>query len=78
MYETGIAHTLGRNVIPIAQSMDDVPFDLKHHRVLVYLNNREGLNELSVQLAKRLSSFVVPKPECKATPVEDDDDDVPF
>ena len=27
MYETGIAHTLGKLVIPISQSLDDVPFD---------------------------------------------------
>src|SRR5204863_4717211 len=39
MYETGIAHTLGRDVIPIAQALDDVPFDLRHHRVLKYLPN---------------------------------------
>src|ERR1035441_10621327 len=32
MYETGIAHTLGKIVIPISQSLDDVPFDMKHHR----------------------------------------------
>jgi hypothetical protein len=29
LYETGIAHTLGREVIQIAQSIDDVPFDLR-------------------------------------------------
>jgi hypothetical protein len=34
MYETGIAHTLGKHVVPISQSLDDVPFDLTHHRVL--------------------------------------------
>jgi hypothetical protein len=39
MYETGIAHTLGKHVIPISQSLDDVPFDMSHHRVLKYLPN---------------------------------------
>ncbi len=53
-YEAGIAHTLGKNVIPITQSIDDVPFDLRHHRVLKYLNNREGLQELKRGLEKRL------------------------
>ena len=43
MYETGIAHTLGKHVVPIAQSLDDVPFDMRHHRVLRYLPNAEGL-----------------------------------
>ena len=53
-YEAGIAHTLGKNVIPITQSIDDIPFDLRHHRVLKYLNNSEGLQELKKGLEKRL------------------------
>jgi AbiJ-like protein len=77
MYETGIAHTLGRNVIPISQSIDDVPFDLRHHRVLRYLNNREGRDELTSQLASRLRRFVKPK-SAPVTVKDDDDDDVPF
>lgn len=35
-YETGIAHTIGKEVILITQSMEDVPFDLKHLRCIVY------------------------------------------
>ncbi|MDT7807994.1 MAG: two-component system, NtrC family, nitrogen regulation response regulator NtrX [Acidobacteriota bacterium] len=35
-YELGIAHTLGKPVIMITQSMDYVPFDLKHLRCIVY------------------------------------------
>lgn len=54
MYETGIAHTLGKTVVPLSQSLDDVPFDIKHHRVLPYLSNREGLEELRSKLAARL------------------------
>ena len=46
MYETGIAHTLGKLVVPIAQSIEDVPFDMRHHRVLTYLYNNEGLQGL--------------------------------
>ncbi|MBK9356824.1 MAG: hypothetical protein IPN08_05460 [Bacteroidales bacterium] len=34
-YEIGIAHTLGKTVIPITQSINDVPADLRH-RVLKY------------------------------------------
>jgi hypothetical protein len=58
MYETGIAHTLGKHVLPITQSMDDVPFDLQSHRVLKYLPNREGLGELKMGLAKRLATMM--------------------
>lgn len=56
MYETGIAHTLGKHVIPISQSRDDVPFDLTHHRVLKYLANAEGLKQLERRLESRLRS----------------------
>jgi len=54
MYETGIAHTLGKHVIPISQSLSDVPFDMTHHRVLKYLPNSEGLTTLGSQLATKL------------------------
>ncbi|MEP7137439.1 MAG: hypothetical protein ABI904_21140 [Chloroflexota bacterium] len=55
MYETGIAHTLGKHVIPISQTLDDVPFDMRHHRVLKYLPNTEGLSKLSSDLSAKLS-----------------------
>jgi len=35
-YELGIAHALSKPVVIICQSMDDVPFDLKHLRIIVY------------------------------------------
>lgn len=55
-YEAGIAHTLGRDVILIAQSMNDVPFDLRHLSVLVYLPNDQGLQELSHRLKDRIEA----------------------
>jgi hypothetical protein len=58
MYETGVAHTLGKHVVPITQSIDDVPFDLQSHRVLKYLQNREGLAKLSQDLSARLTTIV--------------------
>ena len=56
-YEAGIAHTLGKNVIPITQSIDDIPFDIRHHRALKYLNNSEGLEELGKGIEKRLGTL---------------------
>lgn len=50
MYETGIAHTLGKIVIPITQSFNDIPSDLGHHRALKYLANDEGYRNLSNEL----------------------------
>lgn len=56
-YEAGIAHTLGKHVVPITQSQSDIPFDLQHHRYLAYLNNTEGRQALRVGLAARFRSF---------------------
>ncbi|MFO7592656.1 MAG: hypothetical protein R6X15_01240 [Pseudomonadota bacterium] len=53
MYETGIAHTLGKTVVPITQSLDDIPSDLGHHRALKYYPNEEGYRDLSNELYKR-------------------------
>lgn len=57
MYETGIAHTLGKLVVPISQSLDDVPFDMSHHRVLKYLPNAEGYAELRLKLSTKLTQL---------------------
>lgn len=54
-YEAGIAHTLGRDVILITQSEDDIPFDLRHLRYVKYLNNGEGLLGLKELLRQRLA-----------------------
>ena len=55
MYETGIAHTLGKHVVPICQSLGDVPFDMQHHRALQYLPNIEGIEAMVSSLAKKLN-----------------------
>ncbi|MCO8061841.1 hypothetical protein [Acinetobacter lwoffii] len=57
MYETGIAHTLGKLVIPIAQSVSDIPSDMIHHRSLIYLKNGEGLKNLESELCKKLTQL---------------------
>jgi hypothetical protein len=60
MYEMGIAHTLGKHVVPITQSVEDVPFDIRHHRVLKYLPNAEGLAALQASLSPPLASLASP------------------
>lgn len=52
-YEAGIAHTLGKPLIPIAQNVADLPFDLRHHRAAVYENTEDGLARLVAQLRPR-------------------------
>ncbi|MEO7953740.1 MAG: hypothetical protein ABIR35_06560 [Polaromonas sp.] len=56
-YEAGIAHCLGKDVILITQSADDVPFDLRHLRYIQYLNNGEGLQQLTNKVAERLQTL---------------------
>ncbi len=56
-YEAGIAHTLGKEVILITQSMNDVPFDLRSLRCITYLNNQEGFDKLASDLLARLHFF---------------------
>jgi len=57
-YESGIAHTLGKEVILIAQSANDVPFDLRHLRYIAYLNNKEGRKELAAQVEARIRKLL--------------------
>jgi hypothetical protein len=57
-YEAGIAHTLGKPVVPLVQRVDDIPFDLRHHRHIVYLNNEQGRRTLEAELSPRLVSLV--------------------
>lgn len=56
-YETGIAHTLGRPVVPLTQADEHVTFDLQHHRFIRYTSNTEGLEELKPKLKRRLQTL---------------------
>lgn len=57
-YEAGIAHTLGREVILITQSEQDIPFDLRHLRHVRYLNNAEGRRGLADALQGRMQTIL--------------------
>jgi hypothetical protein len=57
-YEAGIAHTLGREVILITQSEQDIPFDLRHLRHIRYLNNTEGRASLTESLEGRMRTIL--------------------
>ena len=50
LYETGLAHALGREVIMVVQNHQDVPFDLNHIRYVQYVPNQQGLEELKQKL----------------------------
>lgn len=57
-YEAGIAHTLGRHVIPITQDINALPFDLRHRRALLYSADEAGLIELQTRIATRLQRLL--------------------
>lgn len=57
-YEAGIAHTLGRPVIPITQNLDALPFDLRHRRALDYSADDAGLEQLRQKISIRLQRLL--------------------
>lgn len=57
-YEAGIAHTLGKPVIPIVQNPEDIPFDLRHLRFIKYHDNGEGREKLGHEVAQKLRAII--------------------
>jgi hypothetical protein len=57
-YEAGIAHTLGKPVIPITQDIDALPFDLRHRRALVYTADADGLAQLQARVRARFQRLL--------------------
>ena len=53
-YEIGIAHTVGKPVVLITQSSDDVPFDLRHLRYIQYEYTPRGMAGFEKILLKTL------------------------
>ncbi|MBT5366664.1 MAG: hypothetical protein HOL05_01370, partial [Nitrospinaceae bacterium] len=56
MYELGIAHAFSKPTVLIAQSIDDVPFDLRSYRVITYsthFNEAEKFQEKLTEIAKQ-------------------------
>lgn len=58
-YELGLVHALGKQVIMITQDINDIPFDIRHLRIVEYKNTVAGRNRLKeniVDLIKRLKT----------------------
>jgi hypothetical protein len=53
-YELGIAHTLGRPVVLVSQDQDDIPFDVRHIRSLVYELTPRGMAKFEQDLASTI------------------------
>jgi hypothetical protein len=57
-YEVGISHTLKKPVLLLAQAIDDVPFDLRHRRVLLYEYTPHGCKKLEKNLSENIREIV--------------------
>src|ERR1700730_15242069 len=44
-YETGYAHAKGKTCLLLTSNADDIPFDLKHHRHIIYGNSIQKLRQ---------------------------------
>lgn len=61
LYELGLCHVLKKPVILIVQDMEDVPFDLKHLRVIVYSTLPKGLKVFQTQLKNTINEILKKK-----------------
>jgi hypothetical protein len=63
-YEVGIAHTIGKPVILIAQQEEDIPFDVQQFRCILYEQTADGLRTLERSLER---AIVATSPSPKLT-----------
>jgi hypothetical protein len=57
-YELGIAHTLGKPAVLLAQDINSIPFDLRHQRVIVYSDDLPGYSKLQRELPSHLKAIL--------------------
>lgn len=67
-YEVGYAHALQKKVVLLAQSHDDIPFDLNQYPHIYY--DRNHLAELSEKLKKRVDYYLSSTDAVKSAEVE--------
>ena len=69
-YELGVRHALSPRTILIAQSVDDIPSDLREYRTIVYDTSAKGAAEFAARLKKFLAEMQT-EPERADNPVLD-------
>jgi hypothetical protein len=57
-YEVGMSHILDKKVILLAQSIEDIPFDLRQWRHIRYYSSEKGQNKLSKELKKTIKGVL--------------------
>jgi hypothetical protein len=58
LYEVGLGHALDKPVLLLTQSIDDVPFDLRHLNVLLYQYTPDGCASLRKELKKHVLALL--------------------
>jgi Domain of unknown function (DUF5919) len=57
-YELGVAHALNRPVVILSQSIDDIPFDYRHLRAIIYDTKKvDWVSELMSKITNTLRSI---------------------
>lgn len=57
-YEMGIAHTLGKLLIPITQSREDIPFDIRGLRYIQYELTPHGVKNFEKELESAIRNLI--------------------
>lgn len=57
-YELGLAHAINKDVILISQNLDDLPFDLRHRRCILYEDSVAGSKNLETALYKNIEAVL--------------------
>jgi hypothetical protein len=57
-YEVGICHAIEKKVLLLAQSIEDIPFDLRHRRVLLYDYSPRGCKKLERDLKVNMNAVL--------------------
>ena len=60
-YEVGIAHAVGKRVMLITRSENDIPADIKHFDYIPYVYDPEGTEQLIEKLRTFIASRICPK-----------------
>jgi hypothetical protein len=57
-YEVGLAHAFQKPVLLMTQTLEDVPFDLRHRRVLTYEYTPRGCKRLELQIEEHVRQML--------------------
>ena len=57
-YELGMAHAIGKPCILLAQTEEDVPFDLRTFRIIFYKDNADGYDRIEKELPKHIKAIL--------------------